>query len=57
VVKANDADREYYLMYQDRSVSSRQSRALGWYVLLGGMLIGVVTQAFSLIAGMCSLFL
>lgn len=57
VVKANDADREYYLMYQDRSVSSRQSRALGWYVLLGGMLIGMVTQAFSLIAGMISLFL
>lgn len=45
VMKANTADREFYLMYQDRSVSSRQSRALGWYMLLGGTLITLLTYA------------
>lgn len=45
VMKANTADREFYLMYQDRSVSSRQSRALGWYMLLGGVLITLVSSA------------
>lgn len=45
VMKANPADREFYLMYQDRSVSSRQSRALGWYLLLGSLLIAAATSA------------
>lgn len=47
VMKANTADREFYLMYQDRSVSSRQSRALGWYMLLGGVLITMFSSAVS----------
>jgi hypothetical protein len=45
VMKANTADREFYLMYQDKSVSSRQSRALGWYMLIGGMVIAIVSSA------------
>lgn len=45
VMLANTADREFYLMYQDRSVSSRHSRALGWYMLIGSVLFTVVTAA------------
>lgn len=48
VMKANTADREFYLMYQDRSVSSRQSRALGWYMLLGSVLLTLLTSMFKL---------
>jgi len=44
VMKANAADREYYLMYQDQSPSSRQSRALGWYIFLGGIVFGLVSN-------------
>ncbi|KKN89535.1 hypothetical protein LCGC14_0236670 [marine sediment metagenome] len=44
VVKANAADREFYLMYQDRDVSSRHSRALGWYILIGSISLGVLNQ-------------
>lgn len=42
-VKANAADREFYLMYQDRDVSSRQSRALSWYVFLGILMFGLLS--------------
>lgn len=44
VMKANAADREYYLMYQDQSPSSRQSRALGWYIFLGGLILGLLSN-------------
>ncbi|MPQ69284.1 hypothetical protein [Pseudomonas sp. MWU12-2323] len=52
VMKANTADREFYLMYRDRSVSSRQSRALGWYMLLGSLLFGLLSQVFGLIVAL-----
>lgn len=45
VMQANTADREFYLMYQDKSVSSRNSRALGWYMLIGSLLFSVITSA------------
>lgn len=45
VMKANTSDREFYLMYQDRSVSARQSRALGWYMIQAGMLITLASSA------------
>lgn len=48
IVKANAADREFYLMYQDRDVSSRQSRALGWYIFLGSILFGLFSNAVGL---------
>jgi hypothetical protein len=48
VSKANAADREFYLMYQDKSVSSRQSRALGWYILLGSIVISIAVNAIGL---------
>lgn len=57
VSKANAADREFYLMYQDKSVSSRQSRALGWYILLGGIVISAVTQIVIWGAGLVSTFI
>lgn len=57
VMKANPADREFYLMYQDRSVSSRQSRALGWYLLLGSLLIGSATSAIGWIGFVISLII
>ncbi len=56
VVKANAADREFYLMYQDRSVSSRQSRALGWYIFLGSMLFGAFTQAMGWVSSLMATF-
>ncbi|WP_121498449.1 hypothetical protein [Pseudomonas aeruginosa] len=56
VMKANTADREFYLMYQDRSVSSRQSRALGWYMLLGGTLITLLTYATGLVTHLIRTF-
>lgn len=34
---ASIADREYFMMYLDHEVSSRSSRALGWYILIGGI--------------------
>lgn len=53
VMKANPADREFYLMYQDKSVTSRHSRALGWYMLLGSLLFtaasALVGAAFQVI--------
>jgi hypothetical protein len=52
VMKANPADREYYLMYQDSSMSSRYSRALGWYMLLGSLIVGLATQAYDFIASL-----
>lgn len=50
VMKANTADREFYLMYQDRSVSNRYSRALGWYMVLGSLTFGLLSQVFNLVA-------
>lgn len=52
VMLANTADREFYLMYQDRSVSSRNSRALGWYMLIGSLLFAVVTTASGWVGSM-----
>tara|TARA_R110002124_G_scaffold128157_14_gene288668 strand:+ start:1402 stop:2091 length:690 start_codon:yes stop_codon:yes gene_type:complete len=52
IVKANAADREFYLMYQDRDKSSRQSRALGWYIFLGSVLFGLVTNSIGLVTGL-----
>lgn len=52
VMLANAADREFYLMYQDRSVSSRNSRALCWYMLIGSMLITVITSAIGWVGTM-----
>jgi len=46
VMLANTADREYYLMYQDRSASSRNSRALGWYMLIGSVLLTAITTVY-----------
>lgn len=57
VSKATAADREFYLMYQDKSVSSRQSRALGWYILLGGIVISSLVKAFGLATELVSKFL
>jgi len=48
VMKANPADREFYLMYQDHSKSSRQSRALGWYLFLGSIMFTLLSSAFGL---------
>lgn len=56
VMKANTADREFYLMYQDRSVSSRHSRALGWYMLLGSVLFTMLTSAFGWATTLFNLF-
>jgi hypothetical protein len=56
VMKANTADREFYLMYQDSSVSSRSSRALGWYMLLGSLIFGVLTQAYGLVVTLSAAF-
>lgn len=56
VMKANTADREFYLMYQDRSVSSRQSRALGWYMLLGSVLFTVLTTGFGWVGSLINSF-
>ena len=49
---ANTADREFYLMYQDRSVSSRNSRALCWYMLLGSLLITAITTAYGWVSAL-----
>ncbi|MFL1449340.1 hypothetical protein ACI77O_13165 [Pseudomonas tritici] len=56
VMKANPADKEFYLMYQDRSVSSRHSRALGWYMLLGSLLFTVATSAYGWVNTLISTF-
>jgi hypothetical protein len=45
VMKANTADREFYLMYQDRSISSRHSRSLGWWMLMGSILTTLINFA------------
>lgn len=57
VMKANAADREFYLMYQDRSVSSRHSRALGWYMLLGSLLVTLLTNVYDWVSSLIGLFL
>lgn len=54
VMLANTADREFYLMYQDRSVSSRNSRALGWYMLIGSLLFSVITSASGWVSTLAS---
>lgn len=56
VMLANPADREFYLMYQDRSVSSRNSRALCWYMLIGSLLFTVVTAASGWVNSLIGLF-
>lgn len=56
VMKANTADREFYLMYQDRSVSSRQSRALCWYMLLASILFTLLTTVFGWVGMLFNLF-
>lgn len=56
VMLANTADREFYLMYQDRSVSSRNSRALGWYMLIGSVLFTVFTSASGWVSALIGQF-
>lgn len=56
VMKANPADREFYLMYQDSSVSSRHSRALGWYLLIGSLMAGLLTQVYGWVAILITAF-
>lgn len=56
VMLANTADREFYLMYQDRSVSSRNSRALGWYMLIGSVLFTVFTTASGWVSALIGQF-
>ena len=52
VMLANTADREYYLMYQDRSASSRNSRALGWYMLIGSVLLTAITTVYGWVSAL-----
>lgn len=55
VMKANAADREFYLMYQDANASSRQSRSLGWYILLAGLVASLGNGLWFLISQVASL--
>ncbi|MDF9779203.1 hypothetical protein [Pseudomonas baetica] len=44
---ANVNDQEYFHMYQDSDMSSRTARALGWYLLIAGMVYSVSQVLFS----------
>jgi hypothetical protein len=44
---AGVSDREYFLMYLDSDKGSRSARALGWYILIGGLMLPLWTSLFA----------
>lgn len=44
---ANASDTEFYNVYQDPDMSSRSARALGWYLLIAGMVYSLSQVLFS----------
>lgn len=44
---ANANDQEYFHMYQDADLSSRTARALGWYLVIAGLVYSVSQVLFS----------